>query len=385
MANRILNKPIRIGKMELKNRMAFPPMNTNFTNENGAVTELMMEYYSKRAKGGASLVTVEAATIDQFSRNHGAQPRLHESALIGGWSRLVDRVHRYGAKISIELVHYGSECTVNDDNFVSASNVTSISPYREVHEMTLEEIRIMQQSYVDAIVMAKKAGFDAITYHAAHGNIMPQFFSEMFNKRTDWYGGSLTNRARFAREIVEMSREAVGPGFPLIMRISGEEYYTAGRKIDETVEICKIMEQAGIDAFDISGGIGTSYLFSISPGNFPGITGFMMPNAKAIKNAVSVPVIAAGGVRDPEYAEELLQGGFADVISIGRSFIADPDFGLKALYGKEQDIRPCISCNNCLMEIDQDRILTCTVNAQAGREDYFCGIAKAETKKKILV
>ncbi|MGI6153016.1 MAG: FAD-dependent oxidoreductase [Christensenellaceae bacterium] len=386
MAQRILETPIRINKMELRNRMAMPPMNTNYTNENGGMTDMMMDYYARRAKGGAGLITLEAFTFDAKSRNHGAQPRITDTSFIPGLSRLVDKIHRYGAKASIEINHYGSEGTVpSGEPEVSSSNVTSRGAGYEIHSLTLDELKKMQQDYVDAIVYAQMAGFDAITYHAAHGNIMPQFFSKMFNKRTDWYGGSLENRARFAREIVEMSRAAVGPNFPLIMRISGEEYFSEGRKLEETIEFCKIMEKAGIDAFDISGGIQPTYLFSIAPGNFPGIKGFMMPNAKAIKEAVSVPVIGVGGVRDAEYAEQLLQEGYADIIALGRSMIADPDFCVKTLAGNDKDIRPCITCNNCLMEIDKDRFLSCTVNAEAGREDDFKGIDKADTKKKVLV
>ena len=175
--------------------------------------------------------------------------------------------------------------------------------------MTIDDIHAMQEQYVQVVVNAKSAGFDAVTFHAAHGNIMPEFFSTLYNKRTNWYGGSLENRVRFAREIVEMARKAVGPAYPLIMRISGDEYIEGGRTLDETVEICRILEKAGIDCFDVSGGIQASYIFSIAPYNLPGLHGFMMPSAKAIKEAVNVPVIGVGGVRDPELAENVLEEG----------------------------------------------------------------------------
>lgn len=382
----MLFQPIRIGSMKLKNRMVFPPMNTNYSNENGAPLELMMDYYARRAKGGAALITVESTTIDPTSRNHGAQSQLSSTASIPLWSKLVDKIHRYGAKASIELNHFGADGTVSSGGQEpSSSNVTCRGPEFEVHEMSISEIHAMQKQYVDAVVNAQSAGFDAVTFHAAHGNIMPEFFSTLYNKRTDWYGGSFENRVRFAREIVEQTRAAVGPKFPLIMRISGDEYIEGGRTIEETVEVCKVMEKAGIDAFDISGGITGTYLFSISPYNLPGLKGFMMPSAKAVKEAVSVPVIGAGGVRDPEYAEELLQDGYADLISLGRSFIADPDFGIKAMEKRSEDIRPCLTCGNCLAEICKDRILTCTVNPEVGREDDFKEIKKAETSKKVLV
>lgn len=386
MSTKMLSQPIQIGRMRLKNRMVFPPMNTNYSNENGAPMEMMMDYYARRAKGGAGLIVVESTTIDPTSRNHGAQSQFSNTGYIPLWSKLVDKVHRHGAKVAIELTHFGSDGTVSSGGLEpSASNVTSRGPEFEVHQMSIDEIHVMQKMYVDAVVNAKSAGFDAITFHAAHGNIMPEFFSTLYNKRTDWYGGSLENRIRFAREIVEQARLAVGPGFPLMMRISGDEYIEGGRRIDETVEICKVLEAAGIDAFDVSGGIQASYIFSIAPYNLPGMNGFMMPSAKAVKEAVGVPVVGAGGVRDPEFAEELLQNGYADLISVGRSFIADPDFGVKALQNRSSDIRPCITCGNCFTEICNDRILTCTVNPEAGREDDFTGVEEAKVKKKVLV
>ena len=384
--NDILFQPIRIGKMWLKNRMVFPPMNTNYSNENGAPLEVMMDYYGRRAKGGASLITVESTTFDATSRNHTAQSQFSDSGTIPLWSKVVDKIHRYGAKASIELNHFGADGTVSSGGQEpSSSNVTCRGPQYEIHSLTIPEIHDMQERYVQAVVNAKKAGFDAVTFHAAHGNIMPQFFDTLYNKRTDWYGGSFENRVRFAREIVEMTRKAVGPTYPLIMRISGEEYIEGGREIEETIEICKVMEKAGIDCFDISGGITGTYLFSISPYNLPGLKGFMMPNAKKIKEAVNVPVIGAGGVRDPEYAEELLEEGYVDMVSFGRSMIADPDFCKKAMCNRSEDIRPCLTCGNCFQEIAADRILTCTVNAEAGREDDFKEITKAEVRKKVLV
>lgn len=386
MSNRKLFQPINIGKMKLKNRIVFPPMNTNYSNENGAPLELMMDYYARRAKGGAGLIVVESTTIDATSRNHGAQSQFSGTASIPKWSKLVDKVHRYGAKVAIELTHFGADGTVSSGGLEpSSSNVTCRGAEFEVHQMSISDIHAMQKQYVEAVVNAKKAGFDAITFHAAHGNIMPQFFSTLYNKRTDWYGGSFENRVRFAREIVEQTRAAVGASYPLIMRISGDEYIEGGRTIEETVEICKVMEKAGIDCFDISGGIQSTYLFTIAPYNLPGLHGFMMPSAKAIKEAVNVPVIGVGGVRDPEMAEQFLQDGYADMIALGRAMIADPDFCNKAKAGCSKDIRPCLTCGNCFVEICNDRILTCTVNPEAGREDDFKGIEEAKEKKKVLV
>lgn len=382
---KLLESPIRINKMWLKNRMVFPPINECQSNENGAPTPAMCAYYAARARGGASLLTVGSTTISATSRNHGAQGQLSDPKYIPPLSHLVDSVHRYGAKISIELNHFGAEASIDSGvPNVSSSNVCARDA-RYVKALDLDEIKALQKQYVQSVLWAKQAGFDAVTFHAAHGNIMPQFFSTLYNKRTDWYGGSFENRIRFAREIVEMAREAVGPGFPLIMRISGEEYIEGGRTLEETVEICKAMEKAGIDCFDVSGGLQATYMYSIMPGNLPGMEGFMMPSAKAIKAAVSVPVIGAGGIRTPEFAEQLLAEESADLISFGRAFLAEPEFANKILEGREEEIRPCLSCLYCFARTGKDQFLACAVNAQCGREFSLGKLEPAVEKKKILV
>lgn len=381
----ILGSPIRINKMWLKNRISFPPINECQSNENGAPTEAMCAYYAARAKGGAALVNVGSTTITPDSRNHGAQGQLSDSKYIPPYSHLVDAVHRYGAKISIELNHFGAEASIKSEKpNLSSSNVCARDA-RYIKSMDLDELHEIQRQYVQSVIWAKQAGFDAVTFHAAHGNIMPQFFSTLYNKRTDWYGGFLENRIRFAREIVEMAREAVGPNFPLIMRISGDEYIEGGRTLEETVEICKAMEKAGIDCFDVSGGLQATYLYSIMPGNLPGMHGFMMPSAQAIKAAVSVPVIGAGGIRTAAHAEQLLKDGYADMISFGRAFLADADFGNKVFEGREEEIRPCLSCLHCFARTGKDQFLTCAVNPECGREQVLGKLEKAEEEKRILV
>ena len=380
-----LESQIRINRMWVRNRISFPPINECQSDENGAPTDAMCAYYEARARGGAGLVTVGSTTISATSRNHGAQGQMSDSKYVPPYSHLVDRIHRYGAKASIELNHFGAEASVDSGvPNVSSSNVCARDA-RYIRALELDEIKEIQKQYVQAVVWAKKAGFDAVTFHAAHGNIMPQFFSTLYNKRTDWYGGSFENRIRFAKEIVEMARSAVGPAYPLIMRISGDEYIEGGRTLEETVEICIAMEKAGIDCFDVSGGLQATYMYSIMPHNLPGMKGFMMPSAKAVKEAVSVPVIGAGGIRTPEHAEQLLKEGYADMISLGRSMIADPEFVNKAFEGRMDEIRPCLSCLYCFARTSQDRFLACAVNAECGRESVFGQIPLARESKRILI
>lgn len=378
-----LDKPLRIGKMLIRNRLAYPPMNFNYANECGAPTKLMIDHYARRAKGGVGLITVEATAVDDSNINHGGQPRLTQESLLPMWSRLTDKIHRYGSKVSVELNHWGAEARLSKK--VSCSDVTSKGNL-PVHPMTKEEIWECEDKYARAALLAKRAGFDAITLHGAHGCLISQFLSPIYNKRTDCYGGSIENRARFIVEIVEKCRKSVGNDFPIIVRISNQEYLKSGRTLEETIEVAKILEKSGVDAIDISGGHSVSYVFSIAPETFPGMHGMMLPSAKKIKEAVNIPTIAAGaGMCDPNDIEKALADGVSDMISVGRQFIADENFGVKSLTGNFKDVRPCLYCMNCFNVMMSGRVATCSVNPETGREDDLCGIQRAFDNKKVLV
>lgn len=382
MQAEFLTKPIKIGGMTVKNRMAFPPMNTNYSDINGAVTPQMAEYFVRRAKGGAGLITLEAASIVPEVKNHGVQPMIYDEKYIPGWHNLVERLQRYGAKVSIEIVHYGSENALGPK--YSASEVTSAVGVK-VKPLTKDEILDIEDKFVCAAVNAQHAGFDAITLHACHGYLLAEFLSPLYNKRNDEYGGSLENRCRFLIETVEKCRKALGRKFPIIIRLSGEEYIESGRKIEETCEIAKMLEKAGADAIDISGGISATYLFSISPYSFPGVHGFMVKNAKKVKQAVGIPVLVAGGIREPEEADRIIAEGSADMVSLGRTLLADPDFCNKVIEGKFEDIRKCLTCQTCWQFLEQGCSLRCAVNAEVGCEYEYSEILQAEKAKHIAI
>lgn len=387
MANKelkLLSSPLRIGRLTVKNRIVMPPMNTNFSNENGAVTPQMTEYFARRAKGGAGLIVVEAASIVPDVKNHGVQPMLYDEKFAPEYAKMVEKIHRYGAKASIEIVHYGSEATLPGPK-VSSSDVTGLDGV-EVKPLSKEEILEIEDKYAETAYLAKMAGFDSITLHGTHGYLIAEFMSPLYNKRTDEYGGSLDNRLRFAREVIEKCKKRLGNDFPIMFRISTDEYIEGGRTIGETVEIAKELEKMGIAALDLSCCVPSTYIFSIAPGTLPGMKGLQKENAKAIKAAVNIPVIIAGGIRDPYVAEQFLEEGVADLISLGRSQIADPDFANKALAGKAEEIRPCLSCLTCLYSLDEMHCLRCAVNAEAGREyDIKVAPEKVEGKKLVVV
>ena len=207
MAIQRLLEPIKIGKIEVKNRMVMPPMNTNFSSETGAVTPQMTEYFVRRAAGGVGMIVVEAASIVPDVKNHGAQPMLYDGKYIGGWANMVEKIHRYDTKVSVEIVHYGSEGALGPK--CSASDVTGI-PDVSVKPLTVDEIIEIENQFAQTVYHAKVAGFDAVTLHAAHGYLIAQFLSPLYNKRTDQYGGTFENRFRFIKEIIRNAEKKSG-------------------------------------------------------------------------------------------------------------------------------------------------------------------------------
>ena len=362
--------PVQIGYMQVKNRIVFPPMNTNLSSEDGCVTPQMEEYYVRRAKGGAGLIILEASSVAKDTRNHPRQPMICDRKYTASWARLVERLHRYGTKVSIELVHYGSEASIPPR--VSPSG---LSKYKDApgKVLTVEEIHHIQQQFVEAALYAKQAGMDAITLHGCHGYLIAEFLSPVFNQRTDEYGGSFENRCRFLLEIIEKCRRALGPRFPIMVRYSANEYIDGGRELDEAVRLAKVLADSGVDAIDLSASQPSAYLMTTPPYCLPQAKGLLVPYSEAIRQVVSVPVFTAIGIREPEYAEQILTEGKADLIALGRPQLADPDYAHKVCCGHPEKIRHCLSCEYCLDTLDDDRQICCAVNPETGRETEFAG------------
>lgn len=368
-----LAEPVWIGSMQVKNRIVFPPMNTNLTSETGCVTPELEEYYIRRARGGAGLIVLEAASVSPDSRNHPRQPMICDRRYVASWARLTEKLHRYGAKVSVELVHYGSEASMPPRVSPSGMSKFKEDPGKI---LSVEEIRKVQQQFVDAALYAKKSGIDAITLHACHGYLIAEFLSPVFNQRKDEYGGSFENRCRFLFEIIERCRSALGSKYPIMVRYSADEFIKGGRTIEEAVELAKVLEAHGVDAIDISASQPSAYLMTTPPYCLPHTKGLLVPYSEAIKQVVKVPVFTAIGIRDPEYAEQILKEEKADLIALGRPQIADPDYANKVLRGCPETIRHCLSCEYCLDTLDDDRQICCAVNPEAGREAEFAGVEK---------
>jgi len=381
-------RPAFIGRMELRNRLVMPAMATNFATPDGRVTERLIAYHRARAKGGVGLIVVEASYVHPGGKGFSNEVGIYNDDLIPGLKRLVEAVHDGGAKIAIQLFHAGRQTSskITGQPLVAPSSVR-YSPAEEMpKELSLEEIRSLLQAFKDAARRARVAGFDAVEIHGGHGYLLNQFFSPYTNKRTDRYGGSFENRVRFSLEVVAAVREAVGDDFPIIFRLSAEEYVSGGLTLEDTKLLAKEMVRAGVSALHVSAGIRESGAMITPPMAVP--QGCYVGYAMSIKEAIGgkVPVIAVGRIRDPLMAEQIISQGKADFVAMGRALLADPDLPNKAAEGKFEDIRRCIGCNEgCIGRLTKGLDITCTVNPLVGREAEFDLSQPAPRAKKVMV
>ena len=381
-----LFQPCSIGKMQLKNRLVMPPMGNNFGAEDGSVTPQLIDYYNERAQGGAGLIITEMVSIDSPIGQRGIrQLRIDDDRYIPGLSRLAEQVHDSGGKMALQLCHAGLLAASN--NFplqpVAPSPVEYFGKKITVG-LAKAEIKDIINRFIQGAIRAKAAGFDGVEVHAAHSYLLAHFLSPYFNRRRDEYGSNVKNRARILLEIIDGIRNAAGEDYPIWCRINGMEYgLEGGLTIDEAREIALMAEAVGSAAIHVSaGGYGTYFGYNRAGMGQP--EGNLAELAGEIKKAVKVPVIAVGRI-NLKFGEKLLWESKADLVAIGRAQIADPYLIKKAIAGKLDDIRPCISCNVCVDDLTTlDVSLHCSVNACVGRE-RDCKIKLAKTIKKVLV
>jgi 2,4-dienoyl-CoA reductase-like NADH-dependent reductase (Old Yellow Enzyme family) len=347
--------PGHIGAMELRNRYVMAPMATRFALDDGLMNDSQIAYYVRRARGGAALIITEATYLT---------PRhfkllLNEDRFIPGFRKLADAVHAAGAKIAVQLTcGHGLGDTVDP---VSASAMNHPVTNVRCRELSTDEIKDLGRNIAHAALRAKTAGIDAIELHGAHGYLPAQFLSPLTNKRADAYGGSLTNRLRFPRELVEATRDRVGKDVPLMFRISATEYVKGGIELEDAIFFCQALEQAGLDAIDVSAG---SWIWSpewvrLPKGSPPASRASL---AEAIKKNLSIPVIVAGSISDPFQAEDIIQTGKADFVSLGRPLLADPEFAAKAGEDRPEDIRACMYCDGCRDRMQRGNPINCALN-----------------------
>ena len=384
--------PIKIGSVEIPNRIVMPSMGTNFAEADGSVGQRLINYYAARARGGVGLITVETtATTSIGGRMIGACVTLYDGRFVPALRELTDRVHSHGAKISIQLNHAGRQAILEANGGtipVAPSSIpcpfcSQIDVGVVPRELTEEEIKEIIQNFGLAALRAKIAGFDAVEVHGAHGYLISQFLSPLTNHRKDAYGGSFEKRMVFVLEVVQEIKRKAGNDFPIIFRLNAEDAIEGGLTIDDTKEIAIKMEQAGVNAISVSSGMYPTLHKCLAPLYYP--PAFLIPLATEIKNAVKVPIIGVGRIPNLALAESLVFNGRVDLVAMGRALIAEPDLVNKSKNGQEEDIRPCIYCNFCCM----DRLLSfmqvrCAVNAEAGREFEY-SLKKTSVPKKVLV
>jgi 2,4-dienoyl-CoA reductase-like NADH-dependent reductase (Old Yellow Enzyme family)/thioredoxin reductase len=381
-----LFSPLTIKGMELRNRIVMPPMGTLSANVDSTVSERQIEYYEARAKGGAGLVTVEISEV-HISSSMMMLIGIHDDKFIPGLTALADRVHSAGAKIAIQLHHPGRQFPAlgPDKPPWAPSPVPCTCPFCQdmPHVMTIPEIEEMVEAFAQGARRAKEAGFDAVEIHGAHGYLVAQFMSPLTNQRTDRYGGDMRSRMLFAVEVIEAVRGQVGPDYPIIFRLSGEEGVPGGRELEEVVATTPMLVDAGVDCISVSTGLyANTFTHILAPMEMP--RGLNVCAAEAIKRVVEVPVTVVGRLNDLILAESVLARGKADLVGIGRGLLADPELPNKAAAGQFEDIRWCIACNRCIEGLMTAMSLKCVVNPELGKEREF-DITPALKPKRVLV
>jgi 2,4-dienoyl-CoA reductase-like NADH-dependent reductase (Old Yellow Enzyme family) len=372
----ILLTPARIGPIEILNRIVMPPMTTRGSDEAGHVTDQTVAYYMARVRGGVGLITVEMASPEKAGRHRRRELGIYQDEFIPGLRRLVGEIHRGGAKASIQLGHGGGHTRID---ICGEQPVAPSAIPHPVYETTLETIipqamskeRIAETTanYAAAARRAQEAGFDCVEIHAAHGYLISQFHAPFENRRTDEYGGSLENRARFGLDVLRAVKAAV-PSLGVIYRLSVDDFFDGGLTYGEGRSIAIWAAEAGADALHVTAGHYRSKPTAhrmIPPMTEPDAT--FLDFAADVKKAIKVPVIAVGRLGDPAIATAAVASGKCDFIALGRTLVADPQWVAK--LRRDEPIRRCLACNTCIDGMRSGAGISCVVNGAAGREAMF--------------
>lgn len=400
--------PISIGKVQMKNRFAMAPMGPlGLADAQGGFNQRGIDYYTERAKGGTGLiitgVTFSDCTVEMQSMPNCPNSTYNPVHFVRTGREMTERIHAYGSKIFLQMSGGFGRVTIPTNLGEFPPVAPSPIPHRWLDKicraLTVDEIHAIVESFGKGACNAKRAGFDGVEIHAVHeGYLIDQFAISFFNHRTDEYGGSLENRLRFAREIVEEIKKTCGADFPVALRFSpksmikdwregalpGEEFVEKGRDTEEGLEAAKLLVSYGYDALDVDVGSYDSWWWSHPP--MYQEKGLYRKYAKAVKEVVDVPVLCAGRMDDPDMAVEAVQTGVCDIVSLGRPLLADPDYVNKLRAGKTADIRPCIGCQEgCMGRIQRYSMVNCAVNPQCARERAFAYNPVFQKKKVVIV
>lgn len=312
----IFDTPVTIGTLEVSNRLVMPPMQTNKTN-NGHVTDELVSYYRERSLGSSpGIIITEHSCIAEDARAAETQLSIATDDTIPEHRRLVDAIHEGGSRAFVQLNHAGSN-GIDEPVSASSVNIPTKKLSKRPRELSTDEIRTIEKRFSEAALRALEAGYDGVEIHCAHAYLLDQFYSPLTNKRTDEYGGTLENRLRFLTETVKSVREAIGSACPIAVRLGGADYLPGGAKEEDAVRAAILLENAGIDLLDVSGGM----CFFVRPGHPE--AGYFSSMTEKIKSKTSVPVLLTGGIKTIDAAEKLLNEGKADLIGVGRALMKD--------------------------------------------------------------
>jgi 2,4-dienoyl-CoA reductase (NADPH2) len=378
-----LFSPIKVNSMIIRNRIVMTAMHLGYTPD-GEVTDRLVKFYAERARGGVGLIILGGCPIDEYGAMVGMVGISHDKH-IPGLKRLTGTVHATGAKIAAQLYQagrYTHSAMIGGRKPFSASAVRSRLTGETPRALELHEIPSVQAKFAEAALRAIESGFDAVEILGSAGYLISQFFSPLTNLREDGYGGSFQNRMRFGIEVVEKVRKAVGPSYPIIMRLAGNDFMEGSNTNSEAALFAHELEKAGVDLLNVTGGWHETRI--------PQLTMFVPRRAftylaQGIKSAVSVPVIASNRINHPRIGEEILRYGEADMITMARGLLADPDLPEKARTGKADQIFRCVACNQgCFDHVFSFRSVACLVNPRAGCEEEFF-VTPSSKPKKVLV
>jgi len=386
-----LFEPCRIGRLSLKNRIVMAPMGMGpITDWCDSFSQRLIDHYVAPAKGGTGLIITGLNWVSRELETkvvHRA-PRINDEAQVERLNELAHAVHDYGARIAVQLTAGMGRVIADQYRLGEKPVAPSALPYFwdetiMTHELTAEEIERLVKDFGYASGLVSRAGIDAIELHAHEGYLLDQFQTELWNKRTDRYGGSLENRLRFALEVIDAIKKEAGPDFPIIYRYGLKHYLPGGREVEEGLEIARRMEAAGVDALEVDAGCYETWYWAHPTTYQP--AGLMVDVAEATKKVVKIPVIAIGKLGYPDLAEKVLQEGKADFICLGRALFADPEWPNKVKEGRPEDIRPCIGDNEgCIGRLFDSKYTSCTVNPTNGMERELA-LTPAVKRKTVLV
>jgi 2,4-dienoyl-CoA reductase-like NADH-dependent reductase (Old Yellow Enzyme family)/thioredoxin reductase len=395
-----LFQPIRIGSMEVPNRICHVPTDISSSHKDGSVSGRDIWHHTEIAKGGTGLIVVGATSPNHLT-NRSTVTNLvaDDDSYIPGLARMAAAMHRYGARCAVQLQHAGRQASLPRDGKQASNDVAVSLPWSQSHAivyanadekvktvrvLTTDEVIGIVEEFGEAAWRVMQAGYDCVELHAAHGYLLSQFMSPYLNKRIDRFGGSFENRMRFPLAIVQSIQNKCGRDFPVIIRYSADEWVPGGREIGESVEVARIFERAGVAALDLSQCIQESPGAGFDPMQYP--EGWTMYASEAVKKAVKIPVIISHSLRNPEYCEQALAEGKTDMIGLSRQLLADPYWPLKAKHGKVRAIRRCISClTGCWQEsMMAKKEIACAINPACGNQAMAI-TEKADKPLKVAV